>query len=136
MQFRISGSPGKSFRGCSYIRLNLPTVWWQLGQEWMTSLHPSMQNGIRQQPSHKLKKIKSLKTHLIKDIFSKNWTYIIDTNQKDWIQVLKLMRVRCSPFYLVNMSGLTVGQYFIARVLTQSMFPLIRGFGGHFCRLF
>lgn len=135
MQFRISGSPGKSFRGCSYIRLNLPTVWWQLGQEWMTSLHPSMQNGIRQQPSHKLKKIKSLKTHLIKDIFLKNWTYIIDTNQKDWIQVLKLMRVRCSPFYLVNMSGLTVGQYFIAWVLTQSMFPL-RGFGGHFCRLF
>lgn len=135
MQFCISGSPGKSFRGYSYIRLNLPTVWWQLGQEWMTSLHPSMQNGIRQQPSHKLKKIKSLKTHLIKDIFLKNWTYIIDTNQKDWIQVLKLMRARCSPFYLVNMSGLTVGQYFIARVQTQSMFPL-RGFGGHFCRLF
>lgn len=135
MQFCISGSPGKSFRGYSYIRLNLPTVWWQLGQEWMTSLHPSMQNGIRQQPSHKLKKIKSLKTHLIKDIFLKNWTYIIDTNQKDWIQVLKLMRVRCSPFYLVNMSGLTVGQYFIAWVLTQSMFPL-RGFDGHFCRLF
>lgn len=61
MQFCISGSPGKSFRGCSYIRLNLPTVWWQLGQEWMTSLHPSMQNGIRQQPSHKLKKNQKFK---------------------------------------------------------------------------
>lgn len=57
-QFRISGSPEKSFRGCFYIRLNLPTVWWQLGQVWMTSLHPSMQNGIRQQPSHRLKKSK------------------------------------------------------------------------------
>lgn len=135
MQFRISGSPGKSFRGCSYIRLNLPTVWWQLGQEWMTSLHPSMQNGIRQQPSHKLKKNQKFKNkfdlrHLFKklNIYYRHKSKRLDTG-------FKPLRARCSPLYLVNMSGLTVGQYFIARVLTQSMFPL-RGFGGHFCRLF
>lgn len=33
-----------------YRRLLLPTIWWQLGQMWIASLQPSMQNGMKQQP--------------------------------------------------------------------------------------
>ena len=38
-----------------YIRVYLPTIRWQLGHVWMTSLQASTQNGIRQQPKQPLK---------------------------------------------------------------------------------
>lgn len=39
-----------------YIRLYLPMTWLQLGQLWVTSLQPSTQKGMRQQPrSHPTK---------------------------------------------------------------------------------
>lgn len=51
--------PGGGAGGCwwmagGYMRLQRPHCWWQLGHWCTTSLHASMQNGIRQQPSQQL----------------------------------------------------------------------------------
>ena len=43
-----------------YMRLQRATCWRQLGQVWMTSLQPSTQKGIRQQPRSHLQQVGKL----------------------------------------------------------------------------
>lgn len=44
---------------CQHNLLNFPRGALQFGQVWITSLHESMKNGIRQQPNQQLKKKKN-----------------------------------------------------------------------------
>lgn len=77
-------------------RLYTPTSWWQLGQEWVTSLNMSTQNGIRQQPATPLevkeRSISSVKIEYVPFYVAQNkqkWCLDIHNNEATFVISLR-----------------------------------------------
>ena len=95
---------------CQHSLLNLPNGALQFGQVWMTSLHVSMQNGIRQQPNQHLKTTVEEETKVRKSAYRKLKSSIYLFKWSNFINKNPLLKMAFSPLKSERLKILTSGK--------------------------